>query len=67
ALAAAACIRPGERILLDAGSTNSAIAACLPQQQGLHVITNAPDIALALLARGGMEVTLIGGRLDPRA
>ncbi|AOA72576.1 DeoR/GlpR family DNA-binding transcription regulator [Stenotrophomonas rhizophila] len=67
ALAAAACIRPGERILLDAGSTNSAIAACLPQQQGLHVITNAPDIALALLARGGIEVTLIGGRLDPRA
>jgi DeoR/GlpR family transcriptional regulator of sugar metabolism len=67
AVAAAAQVRPGECLLLDAGSTNSAIAACLPVQQGLHVITNAPDIALALLARGGIEVSLIGGRLDPRA
>ncbi|WP_313341146.1 DeoR/GlpR family DNA-binding transcription regulator [Stenotrophomonas sp.] len=67
AAAAVAQVRPGNCILLDAGSTNSAIAACLPQQQGLHVITNAPDIALALMARGGIEVSLIGGRLDPRA
>jgi DeoR/GlpR family transcriptional regulator of sugar metabolism len=67
AVAAVAQVRPGNCILLDAGSTNSAIAACLPQQQGLHVITNAPDIALALMARGGIEVSLIGGRLDPRA
>lgn len=67
AIAAAACVRAGDSVLLDAGSTNSAIAACLPQQHGLHVITNAPDIALALLARGGIDVTLIGGRLDPRA
>ncbi|WP_422510296.1 DeoR/GlpR family DNA-binding transcription regulator [Stenotrophomonas sp. GZD-301] len=63
---AAAQVLPGELVLLDAGSTNSAIAACLPQQQGLRVVTNAPDIALALIARGGIEVTLIGGRVDPR-
>ncbi|MEG2804287.1 DeoR/GlpR family DNA-binding transcription regulator [Stenotrophomonas sp.] len=66
ARAAATQVRPGERVLLDAGSTNSAIAAALPDQQGLHVTTNAPDIALRLMARGGIEVSLIGGRLDPR-
>lgn len=66
ARAAALHVRPGEQVLLDAGSTNSAIAACLPDTQGLRVITNAPDIALLLMARSGFEVTLIGGRLDPR-
>ena len=63
---AAAQIRAGDTVLLDAGSTNSAIAACLPALEGLHILTNAPDIALTLMARGGIEVTLIGGRLDPR-
>lgn len=63
---AATQVRPGELLLLDAGSTNSAIAACLPEQQGVRVITNAPDIALLLMARSGIEVSLIGGRLDPR-
>lgn len=66
ARAAAAHVRPGELVLLDAGSTNSAIAACLPDQQGIRVITNAPDIAVLLMARSGIEVSLIGGRLDPR-
>ena len=63
---AAAQVRPGERLLLDAGSTNSAIAACLPDDHGLQVITNAPDIALLLMARSGIEVSLIGGRINPR-
>ncbi len=63
---AAAQVLPGEVVLLDAGSTNSAIAACLPERQGIGVVTNAPDIALALMARSGIEVTLIGGRMDAR-
>ncbi len=63
---AAAQVLPGELVLLDAGSTNSAIAACLAEHQGLRVITNAPDIALLLMARHGIEVSLIGGRLDAR-
>lgn len=66
ARAAAAHVRPGEWVLLDAGSTNSAIAACLAAHAGIRVITNAPDIALLLMARDGIEVSLIGGRLDPR-
>ena len=65
ALAAVALLQPGQRVLIDAGSTNSAIAAVLPSGQGLSVITNAPDIAQTLLQRGGFEILLIGGRLDP--
>lgn len=63
---AAEQVRAGDSILLDAGSTNSAIAACLPEHQNLRVVTNAPDIALTLMGRAGIEVTQIGGRLDPR-
>lgn len=64
--AAATQVRRGDVVLLDAGSTNSAIAAALPGHMALRVITNAPDIAMALMARRGFEVSLIGGRLDPR-
>ena len=31
------------------------------------MVTNAPDIALLLLGRDGIEVSLVGGRLEPRA
>lgn len=65
AAVAAARIRPGQLLLLDAGSTNSAIAAALPERQALTVATNAPDIAQTLMAREGFEVLLIGGRIDP--
>lgn len=64
---AAGLVRHGELIALDAGSTNSAIAAMLPRHLQLRVVTNAPDIALLLMAREGIEVSLIGGRLDRRS
>lgn len=60
-------LRHGDVVGLDAGSTNSAIAALLPTDLGLQVVTNAPDIALQLLPREGIEVVLIGGRLDRHA
>ncbi|MEQ4573668.1 DeoR/GlpR family DNA-binding transcription regulator [[Pseudomonas] boreopolis] len=63
---AAALVRPGQVLLLDAGSTNSAIAAALPERQRLTVVTNAPDIAQCLMAREGFEILLVGGRIDPR-
>lgn len=67
ALQAAGLVRHGEVIALDAGSTNSAIAAVLPRDLQLQVVTNAPDIALLLMAREGIEVSLIGGRVDRRS
>lgn len=65
ARAAAARVRPGQVLLIDAGSTNGHLAAALPERQQLTVVTNAPDIAGGLLAREGIEVVLVGGRLDP--
>jgi DeoR/GlpR family transcriptional regulator of sugar metabolism len=59
-------VRQGQVLLIDAGSTNAAIAAALPQDLGLTVVTNAPDIAQILLEREGFEILLIGGRVDAR-
>lgn len=64
ARAAASLVREGQVLLLDAGSTNSALAAALPAGLGLTVITNAPDIAQRLIEREGFEIILIGGRID---
>lgn len=62
---AASLVREGQVLLIDAGSTNAAIAAALPERMGLTVVTNAPDIALALIEREGFEILLLGGRIDP--
>ena len=59
-------VRQGQVLLIDAGSTNAAIAAALPERFGLTVVTNAPDIAQILMERDGFEILLIGGRIDPR-
>lgn len=63
---AATLVRQGQVLLIDAGSTNAAIAAALPERCGLTVVTNAPDVVLALLDREGFEIQLIGGRVDQR-
>ncbi|MBN8888009.1 MAG: DeoR/GlpR transcriptional regulator [Rudaea sp.] len=66
ARAAVKLVRPGQVLLLDAGSTNYAIATALPERQQLTVVTNAPDIAQCLMAREGFEILMIGGRMEPR-
>jgi DeoR/GlpR family transcriptional regulator of sugar metabolism len=63
---AAELVRPGQTLMIDAGSTNAAIAAALPPGQGLTVITNAPDIAQILIERAGFAIQLIGGRIDSK-
>lgn len=63
---AATLVRQGQVLLIDAGSTNIAIAAALPERMGLTVVTNAPDVARAVMEREGFEILLIGGRIDPR-
>ncbi len=66
AAAAASLVSPGQILFIDAGSTNSAIAAALPEDHDLTVVTNAPDVALAVIGRPGFEVLTIGGRIDPK-
>lgn len=63
--AAAALVQPGQLLLLDAGSTNLAIAQALPVDHDLTVATNAPVIATALLQRQGIRVLMIGGLAVP--
>lgn len=53
-------------VLIDAGSTNLALAARLPEHQGITVLTNAPTVAVAASARAGVEVIVLGGRIEPR-
>lgn len=59
-------VRQGQVLLIDAGSTNAAIAAALPENFGLTVVTNAPDVARVLIDRKGFEILMIGGRIDAR-
>jgi len=63
AAAAASIVRPKQIVLLDAGSTNVAIAAALPDNAALTVITNSPEACVRLLNRPGIDVILVGGRV----
>lgn len=62
---AAATIRRGEFLFLDTGSTNLALAECLPEDQGLTVATNSVDIAASMLQRGDLALIMVGGAVDP--
>lgn len=67
ARAAAQLVRPGETILLEGSTTTRPMADHLPENMGLTVITNSPDIVDALLAREGIDVIQLGGKLDRAA
>jgi DeoR/GlpR family transcriptional regulator of sugar metabolism len=64
ARAAAKLVRPGQLIVLDAGTTNERLALELPPELEATIFTNAPPIALALATHPRVEVHLLGGRLD---
>ncbi len=63
AIAAAALIGERETIGLTAGTTTMAVARTLRLRRGLHVITNAVNIAMELSAVEGLETMLTGGCL----
>jgi DeoR/GlpR family transcriptional regulator of sugar metabolism len=60
---AAALIRPGDRVILDGGTTTLAVARALPRTLPATVITHSPTIAAALVEHPAVEVFLLGGRL----
>ena len=60
--AAAALVRTGETIILDAGSTTTEIAHRLVTREALTVITNALNIAIILGAIPGYAVHMPGGQ-----
>ena len=55
------CIRPGDTVLIDAGSTNLALARLLEDGQAATVVTNSPQLALALGEFRRTRVVLLGG------
>jgi len=62
AMAAAKLVEEGESVLLDSGTTTTAIARALKEARKLTVITNATNIA-AELTGTNIEVILTGGTL----
>ncbi len=64
--AAAALVKEGQAVLLDSGTTTTAVARSLLQRRDLTIITNAVNIA-AELAPTPMELILTGGILRERS
>ncbi len=61
ALAAAALVQENETIGLTAGTTTTEVARVLRLRTGLHVVTNAVNIAMELSANSELDTTLTGG------
>jgi DeoR/GlpR family transcriptional regulator of sugar metabolism len=64
---AAACVRDGQVVVLDGGTTTLEVARALPDDLRASVITTSPPVALALAAHPGLEVTVVGGTLRANA
>jgi DeoR family fructose operon transcriptional repressor len=64
---AALALLPQEgSILLDAGTTTARLAAALPDDRELTVVTNGLDIAVTLANRPNLTVLTLGGRVRGR-
>lgn len=59
------CIRPGDTVLIDAGSTHLALAQLLEDGCAATIVTNSPQIALALGAFQRTRIVLLGGTYLP--
>ena len=61
---AARMVRPGETVILDAGTTTLALALALPDDlRDVLVVTSSLDVAMALHPHPGATVMVTGGRL----
>ncbi|WP_065647507.1 DeoR/GlpR family DNA-binding transcription regulator [Pantoea eucrina] len=60
----ASLIKNESCIFIDAGSTNLAITKFLSAELAITVVTNAPDVAAALLKHPNAEVIMLGGRIQ---
>ena len=60
---AATLISPGDRVILDGGTTTLALVRALSPNLTATVITHSPTIAAALVDHPGIEILLLGGRI----
>jgi DeoR/GlpR family transcriptional regulator of sugar metabolism len=61
---AARLVEPGQAIALGGGTSTLLLARALAPDLRATVVTASPDVALALREHPGVEVDLLGGRLD---
>lgn len=57
-------LKPNMTVFIDAGSTNTLIAAAIPTGLDITVVTNSPDVAVALPRQSTASVILLGGTLN---
>ena len=60
---ACSLIKPGDRVILDGGTTTLAVVRALPADLAATVITHSPTIAAALIEHPTIEILLLGGRI----
>jgi DeoR/GlpR family transcriptional regulator of sugar metabolism len=60
---AASLIEPGNRVILDGGTTTLAVVRALAPSLEATVITHSPTIAAALVEHPRIEILLLGGRI----
>lgn len=63
AAAAVNLIRPRSTVILDGGTTATALASALPAGLACTVITHSPTVAAALVEHPSIEVFILGGKL----
>ncbi len=56
-------IKPGDRVILDGGTTTLAVVHALPADLEATIITHSPTIAAALIEHPSVEILLLGGRI----
>lgn len=62
---AAALVVDKQTVFVDAGSTNIAIVQALPWGLSATIITNAPEVAIALRDHQKIKTILLGGEFNP--
>ena len=65
AKAAVRVVQAGDVLFIDNGSTNLALVDLLPEDADVTVVTNAVEIAGAIMRRQDVKLILVGGVVDP--
>jgi len=61
--ATAGLIQPGQVVIIDAGTTNVALARSLSRELRATIVTNSPPVAMALAEHPHIDVIMLGGRV----
>lgn len=65
--AAVELIHKSDLVIMDAGSTTSALAKCIPEHSEVIVVTNSLDISVILSQKEGVTLLCTGGKLSTKS